>query len=62
MHIYIAQHESNTLLIGLTVLVGTTGFVISWFFTAIHYFNGSGWLIVSHLGMMIRERILQTKN
>jgi hypothetical protein len=36
-----AQHDSNTLRIGLTVLVGTTGFVISWFFTAINYFNGT---------------------
>jgi hypothetical protein len=34
------QYSANPLLTRLAVLVGTTGFLISWFFTAINYFNG----------------------
>jgi len=36
-----AQRNANPLVMGLAVLVGVTGFLISWFFTAINYFNGT---------------------
>lgn len=51
------QHRANPLLIGLVVLVGSTGLLISWIFTAMDYFDAQI-LTASYRLIQVREKEL----
>jgi hypothetical protein len=53
------QPAANTLLTWLAVLVGVTGFFISWFFTAINYLNGQTLTMAYKYAELLEKKLIR---